>query len=161
MAAAALWGVTVVLTDLPVIHENLLYNVDKNMPVISRVSNGQAFAEILDWNYHGDALRDWPSKEFEVILAVDPLYDDDHPEVLASTIKQFSKRGRGHFVLTAVPLRDNTTELLCLKLEKLMQGNGFENVQGGENVCRDDWESANSSEVMVKWVLWLGPDWDL
>ncbi|KUJ24213.1 uncharacterized protein LY89DRAFT_15269 [Mollisia scopiformis] len=160
MAAAALWGVNVVLTDLPAIHENLRYNIDINMPAISRVSNGHACAEILDWSDHENALHGWSSKEFEVILAVDPLYDDDHPQLLADTIKQFAKRGKVTVVLTAVPFRDKTTQLLCLELERLMEGNGFKSDYKGENICRDDWESANAREVMVSWALWSGRDAD-
>ncbi len=66
MAAAAIWGVNVVLTDLPMIHENLQYNVNNNMPAISQVSNGHACAEILDWNDRDNALKGWPCNEFEV-----------------------------------------------------------------------------------------------
>jgi hypothetical protein len=157
MAAAALWGVNVVLTDLPVIHDNLLYNINVNLPAISDVSNGSACAEILDWNDHENALQGWPSREFEIILAVDPLYDNNHPQLLADTIKQFLKQGSSHFVLTAVPFRDSTTESLCMELEGLMEGNGFKNIYSGENICRDDWESANAQEVMVRWALWLNP----
>ncbi|KAE8443268.1 hypothetical protein EG329_002056 [Mollisiaceae sp. DMI_Dod_QoI] len=161
MAAAAIWGVNVVLTDLPMIHENLQYNVNNNMPAISQVSNGHACAEILDWNDRDNALQGWPCNEFEIILAVDPLYDYDHPKLLADTIEHFSKRGQGHFVLTAVPLRDKTTESLCREFESLMTANGFENKYNGEDICRDDWESANANEVMVRWALWLGPDGDI
>lgn len=97
----------------------------------------------------------------QVVLAVDPLYDDDHPRLLANTIKHCSKPGRGHLVLTAIPLRDRTTELLCEKLDSLMQSNGFEKGCSGENICRDDWESASAKEVMVRWALWLGHDGDV
>ncbi len=92
---------------------------------------------------------------------MDPLYDYDHPKLLADTIEHFSKRGQGHFVLTAVPLRDKTTESLCREFESLMTANGFENKYNGEDICRDDWESANANEVMVRWALWLGPDGDI
>lgn len=158
MAAAALWGVNVVLTDLPVIHENLLYNINANLPSISNVSYGSAFAEVLDWSDHSSALPGWACKEFEIILAVDPLYDDNHPQLLANTIKQFLKHGSGHCVLTAVPFRDSTTELLCAELEALLEGYGFTKIKNGDNICRDDWESANAQEVMVRWALWLSPN---
>lgn len=169
------------------IHDNLEYNVNANMPAISEMSNGHASAEVLDWKDWENALAGWPSKEFEVgfecpsrpwprsleplhanprfwvqiILAVDPLYDDDHPRLVADTIKHFSKAGRGHLVLTAVPLRDRTTESLCEELDSLMNNNGFEKKCNGENICRDDWESANAKEVMVRWALWLGHDGDV
>ncbi|CZR55145.1 uncharacterized protein PAC_05031 [Phialocephala subalpina] len=161
LAAAAVWGVNIVLTDLPMIHDNLEYNVNANMPAISEMSNGHASAEVLDWKDWENALAGWPSKEFEIILAVDPLYDDDHPRLVADTIKHFSKAGRGHLVLTAVPLRDRTTESLCEELDSLMNNNGFEKKCNGENICRDDWESANAKEVMVRWALWLGHDGDV
>lgn len=44
------------------IHDNLQYNVNANMPAISQMSNGHASAEVLDWSDRDN----WPSRQFEV-----------------------------------------------------------------------------------------------
>lgn len=44
------------------IHDNLEYNVNANMPAITQVSNGNATAEVLDWS----DPESWLSRQFEV-----------------------------------------------------------------------------------------------
>jgi len=172
IAAAAIWGNHVILTDLKEIEENLLFNIDQN-----RHSNSGGYAEfgghmsgeVLDWNDTDEALPSWSSKEFEVgftvctstltdfqqiIIATDPLYDDEHPALLANVVKKFLKDDPESRALIAVPLRDPNTKELAHQFDELMHDRGFSTVTSGEEVCHDDWESSQSEEVITRLAIW-------
>ena len=48
IAAAAIWGVSVLLSDLPEIKENLEFNVEANQEVVE-VRGGRSASRVLDW----------------------------------------------------------------------------------------------------------------
>jgi hypothetical protein len=48
IAAAAIWGVSVLLSDLPEIKENLEFNVEANREVLE-VRGGRTASRVLDW----------------------------------------------------------------------------------------------------------------
>jgi hypothetical protein len=48
IAAAAIWGVSVLLSDLPEIKENLEFNVETNREVVN-VRGGRMASRVLDW----------------------------------------------------------------------------------------------------------------
>jgi hypothetical protein len=66
MAAAAVWGLDVTLTDLEDVEDNLRFNIQKNFDKVVEVRGGHVSAEVLDWNYLDEALATCPTKEFEV-----------------------------------------------------------------------------------------------
>ena len=65
MAAAAVWKSSVLLTDLEDIHENLIFNIDKNLSTVSD-QNGWIASDVLDWTKPQDALPSLQSKKFKV-----------------------------------------------------------------------------------------------
>lgn len=67
MAAAAVWKSSVLLTDLEDIHENLVFNIDKNLSTVSD-QNGWIAGDVLDWTKPQDALPSLQSKKFKVCL---------------------------------------------------------------------------------------------
>jgi len=66
----------VIATDLPHIHGNLLFNVQKNNEYLNPIDvigtlkerHGFVLCEELDWKNPENALADYSSKEFEVIF---------------------------------------------------------------------------------------------
>jgi hypothetical protein len=69
----------VIATDLPHIHDNLLFNVRKNNEYLNPIDvsgtlkerHGFVLCEELDWKNPENALADYSSKEFEVLSSFD------------------------------------------------------------------------------------------
>jgi hypothetical protein len=80
MAAAAVWGLNITLTDLEDVEDNLRFNIQKNYGKIVEIRGGHVSAEVLDWNHPDEALASCPTKEFEVRFR--PIY---HYSSLTST----------------------------------------------------------------------------
>jgi hypothetical protein len=90
----------------------------------------------------------------QIILAADPLYDDNHPGLLANVIQKLLIDSKDSRVLVAIPMRDTTTRALAEKLSNLMVENGFHVESTGEEICQDDWESLEGPEVRLRWTFW-------
>jgi hypothetical protein len=65
IAAGAVWGTDVFLTDLQAIVDNLLFNVDKNTPTVEELG-GKISSGVLDWREPDKALGIMPAKKFDV-----------------------------------------------------------------------------------------------
>lgn len=73
IAAAAIWGVDVTLTDLPEIQDNLQYNIHQNLRLVSERFSAHMSGDILDWkNLDADPER-WPVDKFKVFEALTVL----------------------------------------------------------------------------------------
>ena len=72
MAAAAVWGLNVTLTDLEAVEDNLRFNIQKNYLKVVEVRGGHVSAEVLDWYHPDEALASCPTMEFEVLFK--PIY---------------------------------------------------------------------------------------
>ncbi|KAL2165303.1 hypothetical protein VTH06DRAFT_600 [Thermothelomyces fergusii] len=142
LAAACVWKTSVVLTDLPTIIPNLAHNVSLNREVVGRLG-GRAEAAPLTW---GGAREDidpmfWEPNRFQLIIVADPLYDDDHPALLAGTIDEQLALGADARVLAMVPRRDEITRGLLSSLREELGRRSRplvcleESVVGGQ----DDW----------------------
>jgi len=159
IAAAALWNVPVIMTDLPEIEPNLAKNVTLNS--LRRLAGGSASLKsgVLDWTSpqklhvrerHGAALQKVPSgTKATTILAADSLYSVLHPKVLAQTIKFWLSQNASARVMLANPQRaayaQQRDELFCLLCEL-----GLEVMAQGTEIGRDDW----AEEVSVSWQVW-------
>lgn len=158
LAAAALWQTHVILSDLPEIMANLSHNVETNRAMIA-ARGGSLEAGALTWGDHDevDPVIFQAKNSFKVIVVADPLYDDDHPSLLAGAIDEQLVVGKEARVMVMVPQRDATTvkllaafrdemaskrnPLFCLE-ETLVQG-------------EDDWGGDDDDEgAHVK--CWLG-----
>ncbi|KAF4629461.1 hypothetical protein G7Y89_g8684 [Cudoniella acicularis] len=138
LAAAAMWSTDIVLTDMEVIRENLLFNIDKNMDLLES-RGAKVIGDVLDWTEPEKGLTKCFNKQFEIVLASDPLYDDSHPELVAKMIKQHLKLASSSRAMVAVPLRDKKTAEFALKLQDIMLSYNFQLLHEGTEVCRDDW----------------------
>jgi hypothetical protein len=74
IAAAAIWRVPVLLTDLPDIQANLSYNVLQNTQLVE-AQGGRAISTVLDWN---DPSA-FPMHDFEVWLHLPSFYTEFSP----------------------------------------------------------------------------------
>ncbi|GFP56657.1 protein-lysine N-methyltransferase EFM2 [Trichoderma asperellum] len=97
VAAAAFWQTHVILSDLPNIVPNLKDNMEKNKDLVE--SRGGSMS---------------------VVLVADPLYDDDHPALLASAICQNLALGSESRAVVMVPMRDETTRGLLESFKQAM-----------------------------------------
>ncbi|PHH77484.1 hypothetical protein CDD80_548 [Ophiocordyceps camponoti-rufipedis] len=148
LAAAALWGVVVAVSDLPRIVDNLRYNVEANEGVVGG-RGGRVVAGALTWGADEAGCDDDEVErslfgepfQFDVVLAADPLYDDDHPRLLASTIGRHLAKGKDSRAMVMVPRRDATTVRLLEAFRDAMAGLEARLVcdEEEELLGRDDW----------------------
>ncbi|KAH7391229.1 putative methyltransferase-domain-containing protein [Cadophora sp. MPI-SDFR-AT-0126] len=157
MAAAAVWKSSVLLTDLEDIQENLIFNINKNLSTVTNL-DGRIASDVLDWRRPQRALPSFESKEFEMIIVADPMYDDEHPDLVANMVMRFLKGGTESRALVAIPLRDAHTKRMARHFSTILENTGFGVVYQDHEACKDDWTSAE--EVQVQWTIWRRTDVD-
>ncbi|TAQ86611.1 hypothetical protein B7494_g5081 [Chlorociboria aeruginascens] len=160
IAAALIWGVPVVLTDLPEILPNLKFNVDENK--LMAKDKGLCFMVqscVLDWSAEDTSkvFKAVNSEKFEIIIASDPFYDTKHPQMLTRVIAKHlsSPKYEDARVFISVPLRDAATIAMKDQFLELMQQSSFVLHAAGKEVCYDDWTTSN--EVPECWWGIFGP----
>jgi predicted nicotinamide N-methyase len=156
IAAAAVLGVTVYLSDLPEIHNNLRRNVERNLDVV-RHNNGKLITGVLDWSNPrvlelsacpGSSERTIEHKaklQFPLILAADTIYSSEHPKMLATVIESWLERSEGSKVLLELPRRrgfGDQLEQLVTKFEAV----GLMLLMQEEDIGYDDWGDASASD---------------
>ncbi|KAL2755058.1 hypothetical protein ACRALDRAFT_2042865 [Sodiomyces alcalophilus JCM 7366] len=159
LAAAALWKVHVVLSDLPEIMANLRHNVETNSAVVESMG-GSLDCGALTWggSSEGEVDQDLFVKknQFKLVLAADPLYDDDHPSLLASAFSDHLSLEETSRAVVMVPLRDGTTKSLLEKFRNAMSTGPdvLTCVEEGTLDGHDDWdEDEESSQVKCWWGI--------
>ncbi|KAH8648005.1 putative methyltransferase-domain-containing protein [Tricladium varicosporioides] len=156
LAAATMWNCDAILTDMKIIEGNLNFNIEKNDTLLN--SRGlKACSDVLDWTDPENGLSKCSDKEFEIVLASDPLYDENHPEMVANMIKEFIKPNTTSRAMVAVPLRDEKTRGFANKLQEIMNLYDFKLLYNDEEICRDDWAN-NGEEVKSWWGVWGLPN---
>jgi len=85
----------------------------------------------------------------------DPLYDDNHPELLHSAILTQLALGTEARAIVMVPKRDQTTIGLLDSFKALMtQGEPpLECLEQGELEGEDDWDANDDEEVKCWWGI--------
>ncbi|KIW08616.1 uncharacterized protein PV09_00573 [Verruconis gallopava] len=170
MAAAAILGAEVILTDLPDIEGNLARNVKQNEVVIQQHS-GVARTAVLDWTQpeciisskisvstDSNSGLDSATKidKFPVIVAADSIYSAEHPRMLVNTVKSWLAAGSASRVIVELPIRDG----YCAEINEFRQGMlriGLEVLEDGEETGYDDWGGSSEDELQeVKcwWSIW-------
>ncbi|KAF8090370.1 hypothetical protein N665_0478s0029 [Sinapis alba] len=81
IAAAAMLGANVTLTDLPNVTENLKFNADANAQVVARFG-GEVHVAPLRWGEAGDVGRD-----VDLVLASDVVYHEHLYDPLLKTLR--------------------------------------------------------------------------
>ncbi|KAI9777697.1 MAG: hypothetical protein M1839_008616 [Geoglossum umbratile] len=147
IAAAAVWGAPVHLTDLPAIVPNLRRNVEANGEVIG-VAGGVATVGVLDWGdvgAPGDGGVTYP-----LILAADPIYSPLHPKLLVQAVARFLGKGPQSRLVVELPRRE-AYEPEIRELRERVEGVGLRVLEEGEESGFDDW---GSGEVRCWWGVW-------
>ena len=151
IAAAAIFGTHVDLTDLPEICENLAFNCQKNESVIHE-HGGSSSVFPLDWSYLPPEEDLSIGDKYDVILAADSLYSPQHPSMLTSAIARYLKPNTDSRVVIELPLREAyQPEIDDFRI--LMKEKGLDLNEDGEEIGYDDWEDG-SKEVRCWWGLW-------
>ncbi|KAF4556097.1 Lysine methyltransferase-like protein 6 [Elsinoe fawcettii] len=170
IAAAAVLGVRILLTDLPLIASNLARNVRHNSEAIT-TAGAKTSVAILDWSQPQEVLQVADGadagEEFThaaakttsslgafVIVAADPIYSMEHPVLLVNAIKHHLKRTPESRVIIALPLRETYAEERTL-FKNQMQSIGLELVLEEKEIGLDDWGSDDApNEVECSTTVW-------
>ena len=161
LAAACIWGVHVVLTDLPGILPNLANNASLNRETVE-AQRGSVEAAALTWGGTDEAEVDpcfTIGKRYQLIIVADPLYDDDHPALLASTIHAQLGISPEARVLAMVPQRDEITKglLRMLRTELACQSAPLVCVQESTVEGHDgDWGDNGDDDDSQRVGFWWG-----
>ncbi|ETN47182.1 uncharacterized protein HMPREF1541_01373 [Cyphellophora europaea CBS 101466] len=157
ISVACLWQADVVLTDLPEIVPNLERNLELNDDVLSGWG-GSASARALDWSDDDDApCRS--SDKFPSIVAADPIYSPDHPEMLVRAISRWLDFAPSSRVIIELPLRQHYVQERA-QLRSLLGGIGLVLLIEDTEQGFDDWldEDGKPAEVICEWSIWKPQD---
>ncbi|KAI1334382.1 putative methyltransferase-domain-containing protein [Xylariaceae sp. FL0016] len=155
MAAAAMWQTEVVLSDLPDIIANLSFNAEGNRNTIEGFGGSVSSGPLTWGSAEGNDERFSRKNQFDIILVADPLYDDDHPQLLSSAIRDHLMITPDARVVVMVPQRDLTTKRLTSHFRSEMAKGPLPLVVLEEHslFVHDDWdESEEAAEVMCWWA---------
>lgn len=156
LAAACFWHTPVILTDLPTIIPNLTYNVDINRSIAEAVG-GRVDAAPLTWGDHSQTdERFRRPHQYQLVIVADPLYDDDHPSLLAGAIHEQLSHGPDARVLVMVPLRDEVTRKLKSTFQEQLLHQRLPLVCIDESLAtgQDDWgDDDEGQEVTCWWAI--------
>ncbi|MCJ1291649.1 hypothetical protein MMC34_003194 [Xylographa carneopallida] len=150
IAAAAIIRANVDLTDLPDIYENLAYNALRNRQ-LAESHGGSLTTFALDWSDlpSPDTVR---GKQYDMILAADPLYSPEHPSMLADTIALYLLAESSSRVVVELPLREAYQPEVD-HFRDSMKRKGLTIMAEGEEVGYDDWGNG-SQEIRCWWGVW-------
>lgn len=158
LAAACIWRAKVYLTDLPEIISNLEHNASLNRALVEE-RGGSVEAAPLMWGGSEEDVdpRFRSGKRYELIIVADPLYDDDHPALLAGAIDEQLSLDADARVLVMVPQRDEITKDLLRALRKGLEQQTNPLVCYQENMVagEDDWGDGNDDDAQ-RVAFWWG-----
>ncbi|KAF3939167.1 hypothetical protein ABW19_dt0208344 [Dactylella cylindrospora] len=137
--------VTVHLTDLPEIVPNLKRNVELNDEVIPE--GVEVTTGVLDWRLHVPGSN---AAKYPLIIAADPLYSTEHPQLLSSVVSSWLKQCEQARFIVELPLRKLYGGEV-VEFKKLMEDRGLVILEEGEEAGRDDWGGGVEGEVMKCW----------
>ncbi|KAI8955065.1 putative methyltransferase-domain-containing protein [Xylaria longipes] len=158
IAAAAMWQVEVVLSDLPDIMPNLDYNIEQNRAIVERLGGSVSSGTLIWGSTSGNDARFAHANRFNIILASDSIYDEDHPELLSSAIHENLLDSAESRTIVMVPLRDQITKRLIAKFRSSMNAGTLPLIALEEHVLtgQDDWGDDDDSQAVECWWAIFG-----
>ena len=155
LSASLIWKTDVVLTDIADVVENLSKSIALNLEALT-AANVTAYAGALNWIYP-DALllhgkeRTTPSDfgKFDIILAADTVYDEEHPEMLANVVKLWLSEESHAKFLIGYPLRIMHLDWIR-DVWKRLEAIGLQVEQEGQVNVGEEWDD----ERLLEWVVW-------
>jgi predicted nicotinamide N-methyase len=153
ISAACAWQAHVLLTDLPEIIPNLQGNLDLSKELV-RAHGGNVEARALDWT-DKTIVPSTEDEKFMLVLAADPIYSPDHPQILVETVRRWISWNPQARFLVELPLRDRY-DGEREQLRKQLRDMDFELVEEGTDVGYDDWHGRDGrpAEVVCWWSAW-------
>lgn len=166
IAAAAVWGASALLTDLPTIVPGVQVNADLNKDAVT-AKGGKLGCGTLDWNSPDRIYIHTPSEEgqptsievndetaFPVIVTADTMYTEDHPRLVSQTILKCLRRTKHARAVVMYAMRiayiDHIREFW-----ELMEEGGLVAVQEGRaEIDLKDWDD----EKLHEWCVWKWKD---
>lgn len=166
IAAAAVWGASALLTDLPTIVPGVQVNADLNKDAVT-ANGGKLGCGTLDWNSPDSIYIHTPSEEgqptpievndetaFPVIVTADTMYTEDHPRLVSQTILKCLRRTKHARAVVMYAMRiayiDHIREFW-----ELMEDGGLVAVQEGRaEIDLKDWDD----EKLHEWCVWKWKD---
>jgi hypothetical protein len=166
IAAAAVWGGSALLTDLPTIVPGVQVNADLNKQAI-KPYGGRVECGTLDWNSPDRIYLNATSGEnkprtieindetaFPVIVTADTMYTEDHPRLVSQTILKCLRRTKDARAVVMYAMRiayiDHIREFW-----ELMEAGGLIAVQEGRaEIDLEDWDD----EKLHEWCVWKWKD---
>ncbi|KAG0636789.1 putative methyltransferase-domain-containing protein [Tuber brumale] len=145
LAAAAIFKIPVLLTDLPDIVPNLQHNANTNSASGTVVS-----VAVMDWRDRVDETVS-EAEKYDLVLAADPLYSPEHPGLLVGMVGKWLKKGSHGRVVVEMPLRDGYYSERC-DFRSRMESVGLEIRSEGVETGVDDWGAGG--EVECWWSVW-------
>jgi predicted nicotinamide N-methyase len=166
IAAAAVWGGSALLTDLPTIIPGIQVNADLNREAIAAYG-GRVACGTLDWNspdriyVHATSGETGQTKmevnnesAFPVIVTADTMYTEDHPRLVSQTILKCLRKTEDARAVVMYAMRiayiDHIREFW-----ELMEAGGLVAVQEGRaEIDLKDWDD----EKLHEWCVWKWKD---
>ncbi|KAI0199782.1 putative methyltransferase-domain-containing protein [Astrocystis sublimbata] len=156
IAAAAMWQVEVVLSDLPDIMPNLQHNLEHNQAVVERLGGKLSSGTLVWGSRSGNDAKFARANQFDIILAADGIYDDNHPELLSSAIQENLLNSPESRAVVMVPLRDDFTKTLIEDFQSIMKSGNLPLIMLEDHylVGQDDWgDDGDPQSVECWWAI--------
>lgn len=179
LAAAAVWGTTALLTDLPTILPGIQANVDLNADTL-RAHGASAASGALDWR-RPDAVRlhsrgsrspddgaaagprtvavgggggGGEAGGFPVVLAADTMYTDEHPQLLSQAILACLRRSPASRAIVVYAMRVAYIDYMREFWELMEAGGLVAEQEGREEIDLREWDD----EKLHEWSVWKWKD---
>ncbi|RMZ79058.1 hypothetical protein DV737_g3552, partial [Chaetothyriales sp. CBS 132003] len=168
LSASVIWKANVLLTDLPGIVPGLALNISANKDDLA-VAGTKAYCASLDWRRPLELVLDETQNQgfgpdckshklvdphkVPVIIAVDCIYDSDHPEMLVNTILARLQPGQKSRFVIAYALRIAYLDPIRDMWERL-ESVGLESIQTGRGDAGDEFDD----ESLIEWAVFKWKD---
>ncbi|KAK2613203.1 hypothetical protein N8I77_000130 [Diaporthe amygdali] len=166
IAAAAVWGGSALLTDLPTIVPGVQVNADLNKDAVT-AKGGSLACGTLDWNspdtihIHKTSDESQPTSiqvndktAFPIIVTADTMYTEDHPQLLSQTILKCLRRTKDARAIVMYAMRIAYIDHIREFWELMEEGGLVAEQEGRAEIDLKDWDD----EKLHEWIVWKWKD---
>ena len=156
LAAALIWKVDVVLSDIPDCVENVTNSIAMN-------ANALAEAQVivqpaaLDWKYPSELTLNGKTETspkafgtFDIIISADTVYDEDHPEMIMDVLELWLSPHQDAKFIVGYPLRIMHLEWIR-DLWTRLESFGLHVVKEAQVNIGEEWDD----ERLLEWSVWI------
>lgn len=182
LAAAAIWGTSALLTDLPTIIPGIQANVDLNAGML-REHGAVAASGTLDWRVPdeielyagGDSVEASEGENeqeesrlkgsagsisvrevdgFPIVLAADTMYTEEHPQLLSQAILACLRKSPTSRAIVVYAMRVAYIDYMREFWELMEEGGLVAEQEGREEIDLREWDD----EKLHEWSVWKWKD---